>query len=229
VALVSSAIPSRLPATSTALKLCVAYLAGRIKFLPMLPALLLLFSAVFYRITTGLFIHSGATWLSNFAPFAAIALCGAVYLPRKYKFTVPLIALFISDAVLNSNYGAPLFTWKIFSRYAVLLLIGCLGLLFRNHPRLKTLLPASVLASVVFYFATNTFSWLTDPGYVKDFAGLIQSLTVGLPAYGSTPTWMFFRNSLLSDLFFTALFVVCMSFGRRAEQSRTGASLLRTA
>ncbi|MGH7935586.1 MAG: DUF6580 family putative transport protein, partial [Chthoniobacterales bacterium] len=54
------------------------------------------------------------------------------------------------------------------------------------------------------------FSWLSDPGYVKNFAGLIQSLTVGLPQYSATPTWMFFRNSLLSDLFFTLLFVGCM-------------------
>ena len=61
---------------------------------------------------------------------------------------------------------------------------------------------------------TNFFSWLTDPGYVKNFAGLIQSLTVGLPQYGATPTWMFFRNSLVSDLFFTLLFVACMQLER---------------
>jgi hypothetical protein len=31
---------------------------------------------------------------------------------------------------------------------------------------------------------------------------------------------MFFRNSLLSDLFFTLLFVFCLSFDRGAERSR---------
>ena len=50
----------------------------------------------------------------------------------------------------------------------------------------------------------------------KNVAGLIQALTVGLPQYGSTPTWMFFRNSLVSDLLFTLLFVACMNFSRRA-------------
>ena len=44
----------------------------------------------------------------------------------------------------------------------------------------------------------------------------LQALTVGLPQYGATPTWMFFRNSLVSDLLFTLLFVACMSFSRRA-------------
>ena len=82
------------------------------------------------------------------------------------------------------------------------------------------MLPASLAASLIFYVVTNAFSWLSDPGYAKNFAGLIQALTVGLPQYSATPTWMFFRNSLVSDLFFTALFVVCMNFGRSSERSR---------
>ncbi len=129
----------------------------------MIPALLLIFSAVAYRVTTGLLIHSGATWLSNFTPLAAIALCSAAYFPAKYKAI------------------------------------------------------------------TNAFAWLTDPGYAKNFAGLIQALTVGLPQYSATPSWMFFRNSLLGDLLFTLLFVVCMSFGRNAEQSRARPAVPRTA
>jgi len=59
---------------------------------------------------------------------------------------------------------------------------------------------------------------------VKNFAGLIQSLTVGLPAYGATPTWMFFRNSLVSDLLFTLLFVACMSYSRREAALPAAAS-----
>ncbi|MDQ2868414.1 MAG: hypothetical protein M3R59_08410 [Verrucomicrobiota bacterium] len=176
----------------------------------MIPALFLVLSVVAYRVAAGLLIHSGsATWLSNFAPLAAIALCSAAYLPRAYKFTLPLIALFVSDVILNVTYGAPLFTSLILCRYVVLALIGWLGYALRQHASLKTMLPASVIASSIFYLVTNAFSWLTEPGYVKNFAGLIQSLTVGLPEFGSTPTWMFFRNSLVSDLIFTALFVLC--------------------
>jgi hypothetical protein len=75
----------------------------------------------------------------------------------------------------------------------------------------------------MFYLITNTFSWLSDPGYVKNLAGLIQSLTVGLSQYSATPTWMFFRNSLVSDLIFTGLFVLCMNAGRSIGRSREGA------
>src|ERR1700736_7016744 len=132
-----------------------AYLTGRINSLPMIPALLLLLSAVAYRVTTGLLIHSGATWLSNFTPLAAIALCSAAYFPVKYKFTVPLLALFISDTVLNFHYGAALVDPLILCRYLALALAGCIGLLLRNRASLKTLLPASIVGSPIFYVITN--------------------------------------------------------------------------
>jgi Family of unknown function (DUF6580) len=195
----------------------------------MIPALLLVLSAAAYRIASGLLIHSGAAWLSNFTPLAAIALCSAAYFPPKYKFSVPLVTLFISDAVINLRYGAPLLDLQILVRYIALAGIGCIGFLLQKRPSLKTLIPASLAASTFFYVFTNAFSWLGDPGYTKNLAGLVQALTVGLPAYSATPSWMFFRNSLVSDLLFTVLFVVCMNFGRSAEMSRTRAAIPRTA
>ena len=197
--------------------------------MPMIPAFLLLLAAVAYRIVTGLAIYSGTDWLSNFAPLAAIALCGAVYFPPKFKFTVPLAALFLSDLVLNLHYGAPLFAPLMVCRYVALALVGWIGLSIANRPSLKTLLPASIAGSTLFYVVTNAFAWLSDPGYVKNFAGLIQAFTVGLPQYSATPTWMFFRNSLLSDLLFTALFVLCVKFGRSLERSRAKSAALHTA
>lgn len=195
----------------------------------MIPALLLIFSAVAYRVTSGLLIHSGANWLSNFVPLAAIALCSAAYFPKKYKFAVPLVTLFISDAVLNFRYGAPLLDPQILCRYLALALVGWIGLLLQYRASLKTLLPASIVGSTIFYVITNAFSWLSDPGYAKNLAGLIQALTVGLPQYSATPSWMFFRNSLLSDLVFTLLFIVCMNLGRSVERSRARAAVPRAA
>jgi hypothetical protein len=195
----------------------------------MIPALLLVFSAVAYRVTTGLLIQSGASWLSNFAPLAAIALCSAAYFPKRYKFSVPLVTLFISDAVINFRYGAPLLDPQILLRYFALAAVGCVGVLLQNRTSLKTLLPASIVGSTFFYAITNAFSWLSDPGYAKNLGGLIQALTVGLPQYSATPSWMFFRNSLISDLLFTLLFVLCMNFGRSTERSRASAARFRPA
>ena len=195
----------------------------------MIPAFLLVLSIAAYRITTGLLIHSGATWLSNFTPLAAIALCSAAYFPRKYKFSVPLVTLFISDAVINFRYGAPLLDSQIVVRYVALAVVGCAGLLLQNRTSLKTLLPASIVVSTFFYVITNAFSWLSDPGYAKNVAGLIQALTTGLPNFSATPSWMFFRNSLISDLLFTLLFVFSVNLGRSAEGSRARAAVPRTA
>src|SRR3954470_20399281 len=129
----------------------------------MIPALLLVLSAIVYRVTTGLLIHSGAAWLSNFAPLAAIALCSAACFPNRYKFSVPLLTLFISDVIINLRYGAPLLDPQILVRYGALAVVGCLGVFLQSGASQKTLLPAAIVASTTFYVITNTFSWLSDP------------------------------------------------------------------
>jgi hypothetical protein len=185
----------------------------------MFAAFLLVFVTLAYRIATAIIVQGGgSTWLVNFAPLAAIALCSAVYFPRKFKFTIPFAALLVSDLVLDSYYGASFFDPQVLCRYFAFGLVGLLGLALSRQPSWKTVLSGSLAGSVLFYAVTNFFSWLTDPGYVKNFAGLLQALTAGLPQYGATPTWMFFRNSIVSDLLFTALFVACFKFGRRSAQ-----------
>jgi hypothetical protein len=190
----------------------------------MIPALLLILAAVAYRIVTGLAIISGSTALSNFAPLAAIALCAAAYFPAKFKFTVPMIALLISDVVLNLSYGYSLFSPFVISHYIGFALVGAVGWLLRNRASLKTILPASIAGSIIFYVITNAVSWIFEPGYARSFAGLIQALTVGLPQYSATPSWMFFRNSVVSDLFFTGLFILCFHLGRATEPGRVASA-----
>jgi Family of unknown function (DUF6580) len=195
----------------------------------MIPALLLIIVAIAFRIAIGFFGHADSIGWMNFAPIAAIALCAAAYFPWKYKFTVPMIALLISDVVLNAHYGFSLLSPFVVSHYIGFAIVGGLGLLLQSRASWKTLLPASIVASLIFYVVTNSVSWIYDPGYAKNFAGFVQSLTVGLPQYSATPTWMFFRNSVVSDLLFTLLFVVCINLGRSAEGSRARAAVPRTA
>src|SRR6187431_1986174 len=114
----------------------------------MIPALVLVLLAVVYRLATGLMIHSGTTWLSEFAPASAIALCCAAYFPSKYKFTLPLGLLFLTDLLLNYKYGASIFDFQILGRYLALALVCFIGLALQNRASLKTLLPASIIASV---------------------------------------------------------------------------------
>ena len=177
----------------------------------MFAAIALLIIVVAYRIVSGCVGSADFSWLHNFAPVAAVALCGAVYLPRRVALLLPLAMLFLSDLALNFfHYQQPLLTWEILPRYLALLLIAGLGFALRGKVRIGSLLAASVVGSLAFYVITNTGSWLAEPGYAKSFAGWIQALTTGLPGY--PPTWSFYRNTLLGDVFFTLLFVGCMTW-----------------
>lgn len=183
----------------------------------MFAAFVLLLVVVVYRIVSGFTGSADYSWLHNFAPVAAVALCGAVYLPRRVAIALPLAMLFVSDLVLNVfHYHQPLLTVEILPRYLALALIAGLGFALRGRARLGSLLAASFLGSLIFYGLTNTGSWIYEPGYAKTFAGWVQALTSGLPGY--PPTWSFYRNTLLSDLLFTALFVGCMHWQARKEE-----------
>ncbi|MGB8352578.1 MAG: DUF6580 family putative transport protein [Chthoniobacteraceae bacterium] len=190
-----------------------------------LTASLLLVVAVLYRLSLGLY-GSHAGFLSNFAPLAAIALCGGIYLPKKLALPLPLAALFISDLVLNAHYHAALVDVQMLSRYAALAMVVAIGFTLRGRVRISTVLPASVGGSLLFYSITNTGSWIDEPGYAKTFAGWLQALTTGLPGY--PPTWSFFRNSLASDVVFTLLFVACMAITSRRESSAAPAGLVNS-
>jgi hypothetical protein len=175
----------------------------------MFAALALLLVVVLYRIVSGFAGSADYQWLHNFAPVAAIALCGAVYLPRRTAIALPLVMLLLSDIVLNVfHYHKPLLTVEIVPRYIALALICGLGFALRNRASLLRLLGASAVGSVIFYIISNTGSWLYEPGYAKNAAGWLQALGGGLPGY--PPTWMFYRHTLISDLCFTLLFYVCV-------------------
>ncbi len=70
----------------------------------------------------------------------------------------------------------------------------------------------SSASSLLFYLVTNTDSWLGDAGYSHDAAGWWQAMTVGHPEF--PPTLYFFRNTLVSDLLFTAVFALAMEYAR---------------
>ncbi len=191
----------------------------------MFAAFLLLFVVVVYRVVSGFAGSGDFSWLHNFAPIAAVALCGAAYLPRRVAIALPLAMLFLSDLVLNLfHYHQPLLTVEMVPRYVALALIAGLGFALRRNARLGTLLAASCAGSIIFYVLTNTGSWLYEPGYAKTFEGWLQSLTIGLPGY--PPTWWFYRHTLLGDLFFTLLFVGCMAWQARKEEHPAHAKVL---
>lgn len=176
----------------------------------MFAAALLLVVVVAYRVLIAFVGSPEVGWIQNFSPLAALILCGAAYLPRRWALALPLAALFLSDLLLNGlRYHEPLFSWDMVPHYFAFGVIAALGWALRGRTGQGRIFGASVLGSVLFYLITNTAAWVTKPEYASGFAGWLQALTTGLP--GHAPTWLFFRSTLVSDLIFTALFVMCLS------------------
>jgi hypothetical protein len=159
--------------------------------------------------------------LPNFSPLMAAALCGAFFIPGWLGLVVPVAALLISDALLNIHDGFPAISSQVLWTLPCYLLAVGVGWMIRAYRGgLGTIMGATLVSSFMFYLVTNTGSWLGLAAYPQSFAGWVQAITTGLPGY--PPTWMFFRNSLVSDLLFAACFVA-------AERALSGRRVLAAA
>jgi hypothetical protein len=183
----------------------------------MIAAGVLVVVTILYRVLLGTFSTPEMHWLHNFSPLAAIALCGAIYFPRRIALAFPLLALLASDLILNAHYGVPLFSARMIPQYLVLSLIGGFGWVLRDSPRISAVLGSSLAGSTLFFIVTNTSSWLVDTGYPKTAAGWTQAMTTGLEVPGFPTTLEFFRNTVLSDLLFTLLFIGCMALQAKKD------------
>jgi hypothetical protein len=190
-----------------------------IYFAVMVPALILTFAALLYRL---LFILAGAPadW-SNFSPLASIFLCSGLFLPAKRAILFPAVGLLLSDVFINAHFNAPLIDTRMIPGYFCFGMIFLLGTFLRRHriTRPIPVLLAAVSSSILFYLVTNTIDWYFDAPvpllvqlYPKTFAGWLQALTVGHP--GFPPTYLFLRSSVLSDLLFTSLFLLTQALLR---------------
>ena len=128
-----------------------------------------------------------------------------------------------ADLILNVHYHQPLIDTGMFSRYfcfGLILLLGRPGPKTTSH-KLLFLFASTLIGSALFYLMTNTTTWISTADYAKTLPGWWQAMTTGVP--GFPPTLLFFRNTLLSDLFFTALFVITQaSFHRISLLDRRG-------
>lgn len=172
---------------------------------------------IFFRV---LRVEVAPEVLPNFSPLMASALCGALFLPGWIGLAVPVVALLLSDLVLNLHYGATILSTQLLWTLPCYLVAVGLGWSLRSRSGLLPVLGGTLAASVFFYVVTNTGCWLGLLAYPQTFAGWVQALTVGLPGY--PPTWTFFRNSLAGDLLFAAFFVVV----ERALASRKAVAIV---
>ncbi len=130
--------------------------------------------------------------LPNFTPVAAMALFAGTYVRRKeLAFSIPLAAMLISDLILG-------FHTVMIAVYVGLAIIVAFGFILQKNVRPTNVILASLGSSVVFFLLTNFAVWANGMvGYPMNFAGLTQCYAAGIP---------FFRNALIGDLFYNAVF-----------------------
>src|SRR3954468_12439184 len=145
----------------------------------------------------------------NFSSVAASALFAGAVLGRPLALAVPLAALALTDCVLGFD------DWRVtIFVYAGLTLPAVLGLLTRGSWKPIRLVPLAALSSVLFFITSNFAVWMFSGIYARDAAGLLKCYIAALP---------FFQNTLMGDLFWTAvlfggLWVARLAFGGRRAQ-----------
>jgi len=162
----------------------------------------------------------------NFSAAYALVFCAGVYFTGRTAWWLPLVTLALTDLALNFYYQSRGYdVWTVgtivylLCNYVAYGALIWLGRRFKPGSSFVSLLGGGMLGALLFYFITNTASWLLNPfqnpEYTRNFSGWLIALTRGIG--GWPQTWEFFRNTLLSGGLFTALFVAAMKLTTPAE------------
>lgn len=126
----------------------------------------------------------------NAVAMGALALFAGARLPRRWAWVVPLLAMALSDLVLDRGSLAAFGSVTRWTSYATFALIVGLGR-FGRAARPVTLGALTVGGSTLFYLTTNFAVWATGTMYPRTIGGLWASYVAALP---------FYRNSMVADL-----------------------------
>jgi hypothetical protein len=136
----------------------------------------------------------------NFVPVGAVALYAGARLSRRWAWTVPLIAMVVSDVILDYGRNRPVFEPSRWTVYATLAATTWLGLIARSPKVRPWMLPGlSLLGSTLFFVTTNFATWAEGREYPMTWAGLTLCYVKGLE---------FLRPTVAADLIGT-----CALFG----------------
>lgn len=142
----------------------------------------------------------------NFTPIIALALFGGSYFTdRRTAYVVPLAAMVLSDIGLAFLQGYEFFAAMRLVIYGCFALITTMGLFLRHRLKIVNVIAASLAGSIVFFVITNFAVWAEGQLYPMNMTGLAQCYVAAIP---------FFRNTVLSALFYSALLFGSFEFAQ---------------
>ena len=128
----------------------------------------------------------------NIAAVGALAIWSGAYLPRRIGWIIPLLVMLITDSIIG-----------FYNPFIMLAVYGCFaigswfGKLLARQREAGNIILAATGSSIIFFLVTNGAVWAFGSLYPKTIQGLVSCFFMAIP---------FFRNSLISDLGFSAAF-----------------------
>lgn len=153
--------------------------------------------------------------LANFSPFIACLLGGAMFFTQRWLVFVPLIFLIVADYTLASS--APQLVDAVI-KYSCYLGVIVLGISLRKKVSSISCILGTIGSVFVFYLLLNTSSWFILAEYPKNFAGWLQSQTIGLPSW--PPSWVFLKNQLLCNVGFMLVLLILRGYFPSRERGK---------
>jgi len=132
----------------------------------------------------------------NFTPIAAIALFSGTYIQNKRNaILIPILLMLCFDVITVAMLSSSI-SLQTIGVYLSIFIITNLGFLLRGREQRQTIMVASLLGSMLFFFLTNFFVWLSGI-YPFTSNGLGTCYVEAIPA---------FKGTIMGDLFFNLLF-----------------------
>lgn len=150
----------------------------------------------------------------GFAPQIAMAIFGgAIIKDKKFAFLLPLLSMFISDAMFEILYRNGVGNLYGFydgqlTNYILFALMTFFGF-FAKNLNMGRIAIASVAAPTTYFLLSNFMVWLSSSPYAglqrpKTFNGLLLCLGDGLPFYA----WSIAATLVFSAILFGSYFLI---------------------
>jgi len=172
---------------------------------------LIVFTLILVALATACkyFFGPDLNW-SGFSPVIAIALfAGFIIKQKDMSFLLPLLALLISDVIIQLLYTQNLFPYAGFysgqwKNYLIILSATLIGWALKGRSN-SSLVAGGIAAPTVFFLISNFMVWQAagEAFYPKTFAGLMTCYEAGLP---------FYRNALIATALFLPVILLLYNY-----------------
>ena len=135
----------------------------------------------------------------NAVAMGAIALYAGARLPRRWAWSIPVVAMLLADLFLDWGTNRPFLASSRWFIYAAFLPIALMGRFAKNSSNPMRLAGLSISASLWFFVVSNLGVWALDTMYPMTAAGLVACFTAAIPYFG-TGDYGFFANGIVADL-----------------------------